>query len=50
VDSFEDATRRPYGYLLIDLCPNTPEEIRLRTSDVDKQNFVCLSNGWSEGK
>ena len=31
-DSFEDATTEPYGYLLIDLRPETPEEFRLRTS------------------
>ena len=31
VDSFEDATKEPYGYLLIDLRPETPEEYRVRT-------------------
>ena len=30
--SYNDATSKPYGYLLIDLKPETPEEIRLRTS------------------
>lgn len=29
--AFEDATRRPYGYLLVDLRPETEEDIRLRT-------------------
>jgi hypothetical protein len=30
VDAFEDATREPYEYLLIDLHPNTPENLRVR--------------------
>ena len=38
--SFEDATRREYGYLLVDLNPSTPEELRIRTSDEDKQMMV----------
>lgn len=31
LESFEDATRDPYGYLLVDLRSDTPEELRLRT-------------------
>ena len=31
IDSFNDATREPYGYLLIDLRPDTEEELRVRT-------------------
>ena len=31
-EAFADATREPYGYLLIDLKPNTPEVLRLRTN------------------
>ena len=31
-ESYVDATRDPYGYLLIDLKPNTPEVLRLRTN------------------
>ena len=42
LESFEDATRRQYGYLLVDLNPTTPEEIRLRTETEDKQNIVYL--------
>lgn len=30
-ESFHDATKRAYGYLLCDLKPETPEEFRLRT-------------------
>ncbi len=29
--SYSDATSKPFGYLLIDLKPDTPESIRLRT-------------------
>ena len=32
VDSFHDATKHPYSYLLIDCHPQTPENIRLRTN------------------
>jgi len=30
-EAFKDATEKPYGYLLVDLKPNTPESLRLRT-------------------
>ena len=30
-DSYVDATSKPYGYLLIDLKPDTDDLIRLRT-------------------
>lgn len=30
--AFEDATRDPYGYLLLDLRPETEEDIRVRTN------------------
>ena len=32
VDAFEDATKVPYGYLLIDLRQDTPEEMRIRSN------------------
>ncbi len=32
VDVFIDATKKPYGYLLLDFRPDTPEEARLRTN------------------
>ena len=31
-ESFQDATSRPYGYLLCDLKPETPTVFRLRTN------------------
>ena len=31
-EAFADATSQPYSYLLIDLKPNTPEDIRLRSN------------------
>lgn len=40
VEAFGDATREPYGYLLIDLKPETDEKYRLRTNifpDDDRQ-------------
>ena len=32
MDSFHDATKEPFSYLLIDCHPQTPETIRLRTN------------------
>ena len=32
MDSFQDATKKPFSYLLIDCHPQTPENIRLRTN------------------
>ena len=32
VDAFDDATQAPYGYLLIDLRQETPEDMRIRTN------------------
>ena len=32
VQSFQDATKKPYGYLLLDLHQRTPENMRLRTN------------------
>ena len=34
-ESFVDATQRQYGYLLVDLKPTTPEDLRLRTDIFD---------------
>ena len=31
LQKFDDATKRPYGYLLVDLKPTTPDSLRLRT-------------------
>ena len=32
LEAFNDATRRPYGYILLDLHQLTPETLRLRTN------------------
>ena len=32
VDAFEDATQVPYGYLLLDLRQDTPEDMRVRSN------------------
>jgi hypothetical protein len=42
LSSFEDATKRDHGYLLIDLGPTTWEKLRLRTNILvqDKQYLV----------
>ena len=40
-EAFADATASPYGYLLIDLKQNTPDDLRLRTS-ILPDDAVCL--------
>ncbi|KAM9771402.1 uncharacterized protein ACBT44_012388 isoform 1-T1 [Syngnathus typhle] len=37
LESFEDATKEPHGYLLIDLTPSCPEQYRLRTGVLPSQ-------------
>lgn len=40
LEAFEDATKKPYGYLLIDLKPETDEKFRIRSNifpDDDRQ-------------
>ena len=40
LEAFEDATKKPYGYLLVDLKPETDEKYRIRTNvfpDDDRQ-------------
>ena len=32
IEAYQDATSKPFGYLLIDLKPQTDERIRLRTN------------------
>jgi len=32
LEAFEDATKKPYGYLLVDLKPETDEKYRIRTN------------------
>ena len=39
-EAFADATAAPYSYLLIDLKPTTPEELRLRASIFPGENQV----------
>ena len=42
-EAFEDATREPYGYLLIDLKQTTPDHLRLRTRIFpDETQFVYM--------
>jgi hypothetical protein len=37
-ESFADATSKSYGYLLVDLKPTTPDELRLRTDIFPNEN------------
>jgi hypothetical protein len=46
VTAFEDATSRPFGYLVVDLKPQTPDNLRLRTDIFNSQGqtvYVCNS-------
>jgi hypothetical protein len=40
VDAYQDATRRPYGYLVLDFKPQTPEELQIRTNVFDWRKQV----------
>jgi hypothetical protein len=43
VESFRDATARPFGYLLLDLKPDTDEKYRVRTGIFpDDRHYVYL--------
>ena len=41
-DVFEEATSRPYGYLLVDLKQDTPEHLRLRSHLTQDVQFVYI--------
>lgn len=41
LESFEEATREPHGYLLIDLTPTCPEQLRLRTGILPSEQ-LCV--------
>ena len=45
MDSFHDATKKPYSYLLIDCHPQTPEKLRLRTNILPgERQIVYMQN------
>jgi ABC-type lipoprotein export system ATPase subunit len=41
-EAFKDATSEPYGYLLIDLKPDCPEHLRLRTKIFPSDNHTIV--------
>lgn len=41
LEAYEDATKKPYGYLLVDMKPNTEETFRLRTNILPGE-FMCI--------
>lgn len=42
VDAFQDATEKPYGYLLVDLRQETPEDMRIRSNIFSNQQMVYV--------
>ena len=40
VEAFKDATEKPYGYLFVDLKPDTDEQYRLRTNIFPREQTV----------
>ena len=40
IDHFKEATIKPYGYLLIDLKPTTPEDKRLRSNIIQNNKTI----------
>ncbi len=51
VSAYARASRRPYGYVLVDLCTNTPDHLRIRSDIVEeikqKQDIRLLLNSSS---
>jgi len=44
MEAYDDATKEKYGYLLVDLDPNTPNELNLRTNIFSYPQTVYLPN------
>ena len=43
IEAFNDATTKPFGYLLLDLKPDTPEHLRVRTNIFpDERHYVYI--------
>ena len=40
LESYNDATKRPYGYLLLDLHQLTPQDIRLQTNILPNERHI----------
>lgn len=43
LDAFDDATREPFGYLLIDNHPRSADEIRFRTRILPGEQAICYA-------
>lgn len=41
LESFEDATKEPYSYLVVDCSPQCPESLRLRSKVFPSEHTVC---------
>lgn len=41
IEAYEDATGKPYGYLVVDCHPQTPRDIKLRTNIFPGQTTIC---------
>lgn len=44
MDAYDDATRTPHGYLVIDLRPDTPNDLRFRTSVFPGETLVVYKS------
>ena len=44
MDCFQDATSEPYGYLLFDLHPSSPDALRLRTNVLQGNTIIYKEN------
>lgn len=50
VDAYKDATREPYGYLFLDLRPETPEEFRVRASIFPNDKCIVYTPHYYKSK
>ena len=40
INAFQDATQRDHGYMLLDLHPDTPDPLRVRTKILDNDDMT----------
>ena len=41
IESYADATRQPFGYLLLDFCNKTEDAVRVRTGIMPGEDMCC---------
>ena len=45
--SYEEATKRPHGYLMLDLKPTTDDQYRLQSNVLSEENIALVNKTWT---